>query len=536
MALNGQLRGSTVLTLTALGYLGLVHRKQQLELGRVYTHKWVLLDSTFPHVPIWLSAPFRLPLTERAVAEDVQFAAGVLLHLQRGTATVSYGVADCFSWFAEVQLPMTEIRTAAQEASYRPQLLRPVPPIVHTGSPSTTGRVRVRWEGPMMDSSGFAMASRPFAVRLEADPRVELQVIDNEQPTDVYDSNTYRNVYRRIARSNTQLLPDVHLTVRIGWPPNFQSVPMGKLVMYLPWEFEVIPDVWVEALNAVAEEVWVPARFVADGMIRSGVRAEKLHVVGHGAPDGACAQPLVQRIWNRKRPFRFLFHGGLLWRKGVDLLLMAYLREFSVRDEVELLIHTQYGDAPVRSLVEGLLKRAHADPMAPTVILREEALSMEQLEELFAQTDALVHSSRSEGFGLGIVEAMARGIPVILPAYGPPTEFVDNSTGFLFQANATACTKHPCDMSATSVFSARWTTSSPLMWGDYKPTALARTMRDVFSDPAAAAARGMEARRSVCSRLAWDRVHSSLQERLAALSHYSYSATRAPAVDIDTRR
>jgi glycosyltransferase involved in cell wall biosynthesis len=315
----------------------------------------------------------------------------------------------------------------------------------------------------MTDFSGFAMASRPFAVRLEADPGVELVVIDNEQPTHVYELNTYHRVYRRIARSNTQLRPnDVDVTVRIHWPPNFQPVTTGMLVMYLPWEFEVIPDAWVEALNAVAAEVWVPARFVADGMARCGVRPEKLHVLGHGAPDGACAQPPKQRT-QLGRPFRFLFHGGLLWRKGVDLLLEAYLNEFSIRDDVELVMHTQYGDLPVQTLVNGFMKRAHLNPMAPKVTLLDYSMSSEQLEEMFAQADVLVHSSRSEGFGLGIVEAMARGIPVILPAYGPPTEFVDHTTGFFFPANSTACTKAPCAADARSVFTPDWRTSSPLM-------------------------------------------------------------------------
>jgi hypothetical protein len=43
-------------------------------------------------------------------------------------------------------------------------------------------------------------------------------------------------------------------------------------------------------------------------------------------------------------------------------------------------------------------------------------------------------------------------------------------------------------------------------------------MRDVFNDPAAVAVRGAEARRSVCSRLAWDSLYTSLQQHLSVLT------------------
>ena len=49
--------------------------------------------------------------------------------------------------------------------------------------------------------------------------------------------------------------PDV--TVRFHWPLNFAPVTTGKLVMYLPWEFGVIPTAWVDAINSAdVDEVW----------------------------------------------------------------------------------------------------------------------------------------------------------------------------------------------------------------------------------------------------------------------------------------
>lgn len=54
-----------------------------------------------------------------------------------------------------------------------------------------------------------------------------------------------------------------------------------------------------------------------------------------------------QRAGSTKR-FMFLYHGGLLWRKGIDRLIQAYNCHFSSSDNVVLLVHAAYGQANIK--------------------------------------------------------------------------------------------------------------------------------------------------------------------------------------------
>jgi glycosyltransferase involved in cell wall biosynthesis len=51
-------------------------------------------------------------------------------------------------------------------------------------------------------------------------------------------------------------------------------------------------------------------------------------------------------------------------------------------------------------------------------------LAFPELGRLYRAADFLVLNSRSEGFGLPVVEAMACGVPCIIPSYGATAEFV----------------------------------------------------------------------------------------------------------------
>ena len=129
---------------------------------------------------------------------------------------------------------------------------------------------------------------------------------------------------------------------------------------------------------------------------------------------------------------RLLFVGGLIWRKGIDLLLAAYTRAFTARDDVTLVIKSfgargpyvpQDADAQVRALQD--------DPRAPRILHLTEPLADGDMPRLYAACDALVQPFRGEGYGLPIAEAMACGLPAIVPDRGAARDFCGPDTAIL---------------------------------------------------------------------------------------------------------
>ena len=64
------------------------------------------------------------------------------------------------------------------------------------------------------------------------------------------------------------------------------------------------------------------------------------------------------------KSFKFLFVGGTIWRKGIDLLLKAYLLAFRANDDVCLVLkdvgaQTLYQDNQTRRLLDALRSSPH---------------------------------------------------------------------------------------------------------------------------------------------------------------------------------
>ena len=544
----GSLSGGTQFVAVPAGYIGMIHRKQDMELGRLYTHKWALISMERPHALVWLSAPFRLPAAhatrERGqhytqcdekkgctdLDDDIQFASGLTVNLTSKTALVSYGVADCYSWVARVALPPEAMRAGASTSDKSLALVTRVPAALPDNARRTPV---VRWDSPLTDMSGFAFVTRAMAERFVADETLQTQLWNRHDGSAPFYPERYAKLYAAAVRSQADLIPQPDVTVRMYWEPNLQPAPAGKLVVYLPWEFGPIPAVWVDSLNAVADEVWVPSEAVRDGLTKSGIHPRKLALVPHGVSTEVCTDPIVDAAVKSKRrrfeadaegastgaaPFTFFYHGGMLFRKGVPQMLEAYNAAFKGSDNVELVVHSVYGDPPVIDVVAKHTKAAMADRNLPRLKWDRRRLSPTEMSEMYLHADVLVHSSLSEGLGLGVIEAMAHGLPVIASDYGPPADFVTRDNGFLFPANESPCSSYPCSKDSRMVFSQDWTTTSDLVWGNYSSKALARAMRSAYDSRASLPERGMRARREICTEYSWDRAYSIARERLLALA------------------
>jgi glycosyltransferase involved in cell wall biosynthesis/tetratricopeptide (TPR) repeat protein len=300
---------------------------------------------------------------------------------------------------------------------------------------------------------------------------------------------------------------DAH--VRHAWPPNFQPPPEGHWVVMQPWEHGSLPRAWAGPLSQDVDDVWAYSRYVRDCYLAAGVPPDRVHVVPLGIdPDrfrpGLPALPLQTR-----RRYKFLFVGGTIRRKGIDLLLDAYGRAFTDKDDVCLVVKDMGVGTFYRGQTAGeLIARFQAQPSAPAVEYRDEPLRPDELPGLYAACDCLVQPYRGEGFGLPIAEAMACGLPAVVTGHGAALDYCTPDSAYLVPARIVRLPeKRLGDIE---------TVDHP--WhAECDVGALARLLRHVVAHPDEARARGGAASEYVRRNVTWDHAAAAAEARLQAL-------------------
>lgn len=298
------------------------------------------------------------------------------------------------------------------------------------------GRPRVVLEGSMFGAHSLAAVNRGMARAMLRQGRVDLAlrnsegaVLDPAAPVDPSIRSMVWGCLREHAGA-----PEV--TIRHGHPADLSPVADGRLVAVLPWEFGGAPVEWLESLDHGVDEIWVPTAYVRDGFVAAGAPAGRVAVVPNGVDMGMFHPAAAPMDLGGDAPgYRFLYVGGLAWRKGVDLLVDAYRMAFGPDDDVTLVVKDFGAGGPYTSDgVDRLVDDLAADPGAPRVLRLTGAMGERQMPGLYAACDCLVHPYRGEAYGMTMAEAMATGLPVIAPDRGAARAFMDADTALLVPA------------------------------------------------------------------------------------------------------
>lgn len=177
-------------------------------------------------------------------------------------------------------------------------------------------------------------------------------------------------------------------------------------------------------LNHARVRLVAVSGFVRERLIANGVRGTKISVAENFLPDERVASMPRRPAFSQPGIRRILMISRIDPIKRVDLLLDALDRE------------QRLAAIEVRILGSGWeleAMRARAAARNPNVTFTGFNASVEQ--EL-ASADLLVHTCPEEPFGLAILEAMAAGVPVLVPDTGGAASLVrDGVSGFRFEAN-----------------------------------------------------------------------------------------------------
>jgi hypothetical protein len=202
-----------------------------------------------------------------------------------------------------------------------------------------------------------------------------------------------------------------------------------------PWEFGSLPKAWVEKIASSVDEVWAYTNYVRDVYVASGVAAERVAVVPAGFNPQQFHPKVKPTKLKTKKKFKFLFVGGTIWRKGIDILLDAYTNAFKKDDDVCLVIKDMGGDSfykgqTFKEVIQEIQKKLDA----PEIEYIDRILPDDQLTGLYTACNVLVHPYRGEGFGMPVLEAMACGTPAILTQGGSTDDFCNETNSILIPA------------------------------------------------------------------------------------------------------
>ena len=132
--------------------------------------------------------------------------------------------------------------------------------------------------------------------------------------------------------------------------------------------------------------------------------------------------------------FKFLNISIPHFRKNIDVVLDAYYKTFSSKDDVSLIIKSSFTPPKNKfecdlSEVIKSVQRKNGNKILPKVHIITEKIK--NIASLYKASDCLVSASSFEGFGLPMLEAFAANLQVIAPRTSGQLDFLNDENSFL---------------------------------------------------------------------------------------------------------
>lgn len=207
----------------------------------------------------------------------------------------------------------------------------------------------------------------------------------------------------------------------------------------LVYEFTILPDEWVSAINQYLTIVLVPSSFCRRVFIDSGVNPSKVKVLRYGYnPDLYYAAEDC-----RDEKYTFLSIANPHHREGIDLLLEAFELAFAPEEKVRLKLKLTYLPSTKPKQFEygnlsDLLSRLSTSPSGRELQILHERFSDNEMASLYRSAHSYVSLSRCEAFGLCFLEALASGLQVVAANWGGQADFLNDTNSHLIPYTLTS--------------------------------------------------------------------------------------------------
>ena len=248
------------------------------------------------------------------------------------------------------------------------------------------------------DGGGYARMNRKFmfglqerGVKVRYDPVPSFEDMDQETTKKL---NALKKV--RVPKSSLKIYGQ---TAPLIWDWSMYRM------LFTMMETRQLHPMYVDRCNS-ADEIIVPTKWCYEVFKESGVK-RPISVVPLGIDEKIYHEDVEPLSFNFPlKDYVFISVFGWSLRKGYDVLIKAYLEEFTSDEPVSLLISSRFfgstDESKKKRIREDFAKVARLvkNPKKPQVVLYGDVLSDEMMPRLYSASDCYVLISRGEGFGL----------------------------------------------------------------------------------------------------------------------------------------
>jgi glycosyltransferase involved in cell wall biosynthesis len=193
---------------------------------------------------------------------------------------------------------------------------------------------------------------------------------------------------------------------------NYLKVPQhGLRIAHIAYDSDQFPAKWAEVLNTCFDVAYFSSRH-----LEAVARASGIKIPIGTLPIGLDTELLLTRPHTECREkVRFGSIAAYHPRKGMDILVDAFIQEFGDSEDVELVLHSNISMGNVYQGVQRMVASSHAN----NITLSNANLGFAEKDALIESFDVFVNCSRGEGYSIGPREALALGKVLVLSDIGP---------------------------------------------------------------------------------------------------------------------
>lgn len=344
--------------------------------------------------------------------------------------------------------------------------------------------MKVIFSSQFRDSSGYASAARSYLKALDSvSHNLDLSILSISVEKNCHISEEEENLIKKYEIDLTKINNLLQEDCLLIWHQPAGMIMFGdnhlrndpKWIAFknllenatfninmTVWEADKVPDFWKTLYQRYKTSACiVPCEWNKKAFEDLGMTTYKLpHVITDKIVD---PKKIKNFPINLEDKFAIFSMSQWIHRKGFDLLVKAYSMEFNNNDDAVLIIKTYINamtgvsmKEQTKHVVNSIIdekRKVFMDgrPSNAKIIPICNILPFKNLSWLYQQSDVFALSTRGEGFGLTLSEAIMHEKPVIAPSVGGQADYIDPKNNFLFETH-----KHPYTGDPTYNYDMNW--------------------------------------------------------------------------------